>query len=238
MDTSDIISRNSNKGLDVADNATTSGARIQQYDIANGGGNNQRWKLIPDGSGNFYIIVKSTQLYLATENNSTADGVKVVQRAFTNSNELKWTVSAIGGGYYKIINLNSGKALDVENVSTLNGTSIQVWSYTGGLNQQWQLVQVESTANKVAEVKQLKAPLENNTVVYFNSTKDLLNITTVNSGFGEIKLYSMSGELVLVKDVDFGKGSEVEIDVSRLPKGVYVVKINDGNGIFSKKILK
>ena len=48
----------------------------------------------------------------------------------------------------------------------------------------------------------------------------------------------MSGELVLVKDVDFGKGSEVEIDVSRLPKGVYVVKINDGNGIFSKKILK
>ena len=194
--------------------------------------------MIPDGSGNFYIIVKSTQLYLATENNSTADGVKVVQRAFTNSNELKWTVSAIGGGYYKIINLNSGKALDVENVSTLNGASIQVWSYTGGLNQQWQLVQVESTANKVAEVKQLKAPLENNIVVYINSTKDLLNITTVNSGFGEIKLYSMSGELVLVKDVDFGKGSEVEIDVSRLPKGVYVVKINDGNGIFSKKILK
>ena len=233
-----IISRNSNKGLDVADNATTSGARIQQYDIANGGGNNQRWKLIPDGSGNFYIIVKSTQLYLATENNSTADGVKVVQRAFTNSNELKWTVSAIGGGYYKIINLNSGKALDVENVSTLNGASIQVWTYTGGLNQQWQLVQVESTANKVAEVKQLKAPLENNIVVYINSTKDLLNITTVNSGFGEIKLYSMSGELVLVKDVDFSKGSEVEIDVSRLPKGVYVVKINDGNGIFSKKILK
>ena len=142
------------------------------------------------------------------------------------------------GQSYKIINLNSGKALDVENVSTLNGASIQVWSYTGGLNQQWQLVQVESTANKVAEVKQLKAPLENNIVVYINSTKDLLNITTVNSGFGEIKLYSMSGELVLVKDVDFGKGSEVEIDVSRLPKGVYVVKINDGNGIFSKKILK
>ncbi len=49
----------------------------------------KRWKLVPDGSGNFYIIVKSTQLYLATENNSTADGVKVVQRAFTNSNELK-----------------------------------------------------------------------------------------------------------------------------------------------------
>ena len=134
--------------------------------------------------------------------------------------------------------MNSGKALDVENVSTLNGTSIQVWTYTGGLNQQWQLVQVESTANKVAEVKQLKAPLENNIVVYINSTKDLLNVTTVNSGFGEIKLYSMSGELVLVKDVDFSKGSEVEIDVSRLPKGVYVVKINDGNGIFSKKILK
>ena len=63
-------------------------------------------------------------------------------------------------------------------------------------------------------------------------------MTEIRGDFGEIKLYSMSGELVLVKDVDFGKGSEVEIDVSRLPKGVYVVKINDGNGIFSKKILK
>ncbi len=60
----------------------------------------------------------------------------------------------------------------------------------------------------------MKAPLENNTVVYFNSTKDLLKITTVNSGFGEVKLYSMSGELVLVKHVDFRKGSEVETHVS------------------------
>ena len=121
-----IISRNSNKGLDVADNSTTSGGRIQQYDITGGGGSNQRWKFVPDGSGNYYIIVKSTGLYLAPESNSTADGLKVQQRAFSSSNEFKWTVNSLGGGYYQIINVNSGKSLDVESVSTANGANIYI----------------------------------------------------------------------------------------------------------------
>lgn len=233
-----IISRNSNKGLDVADNSTTNGGRIQQYDIANGGGNNQRWKFVPDGSGNYYIIVKSTQMYLATENNTTGDGVKVVQRTLASSNEFKWTVNDLGGGYYKIINLNSGKSLDVENVSTANGANIQVWSYSGGLNQQWKLVQVETTTGKKELKKELKEPSENKTSVYVNSTSDYLKINSVNSGAGEVEIYSISGQTVLKNAVYFVKGNEVEIEISRLPKGVYIVKVNDGKEILSKKILK
>lgn len=231
-----VISRNSNKGLDVADNSTTSGGRIQQYDITNGGGNNQRWKFVPDGSGNYYIIVKSTGMYLATENNSTADGIKVQQRAFSASNEFKWTVESIGGGYYKIINVNSGKSLDVENVSTANGANIQVWSYTGGLNQQWQLVQVEVSAAKKVGAADVSTPSDFS--LYINSTNEYLKINTPNSGSGQVEVYNASGQSVLKRTVDFTSGNEAEIEISKLPKGLYVVKVSDSERSYSKKVLK
>jgi len=232
-----IISRNSNKGLDVADNSTTSGGRIQQYDITGGGGSNQRWKFVPDGSGNYYIIVKSTGLYLAPESNSTADGIKVQQRAFSSSNEFKWTVNNLGGGYYSIINANSGKSLDVESVSTANGANIQVWAYTGGLNQQWQLVQVEASAARKAAVEE-----EANTVsdfsLYINVTNNYLKINTPNSGSGQVEVYNASGQNVLKRSVDFTTGTEAEIEISQLPKGIYVVKVNDSKSTYSKKVIK
>ncbi|MBP1223560.1 RICIN domain-containing protein [Flavobacterium sp. 1355] len=232
-----IISRNSNKGLDVADNSTTSGSRIQQYDITNGGGNNQRWKFVSDGNGNYYIIVKSTGMYLAVENNGTGDGLKVQQKTFSASNEFKWTVTSLGGGYYKIINVNSGKSLDVENVSTANGANIQVWTYTGNLNQQWQLVQVESTA-KNAVSKTLEGEDQNGMAVFINKTNDYLKIDTNHEGDGEVEIYSLTGQSVLKRTVHFTKGNQSEIEISRLPKGLYIVNIKDDKGTYSKKVLK
>jgi len=233
-----IISRNSNKGLDVADNSTTSGGRIQQYDITGGGGSNQRWKFVPDGSGNYYIIVKSTGLYLAPESNSTADGIKVQQRAFSSSNEFKWTVNNLGGGYYSIINVNSGKSLDVESVSTANGANIQVWAYTGGLNQQWQLVQVEASAARKASVEEEEANLVSDFSLYINVTNNYLKINTPNSGSGQVEVYNASGQNVLKRSVDFTTGTEAEIEISQLPKGIYVVKVNDSKSTYSKKVIK
>ena len=234
-----IISRNSNKALDVADNSTTSGGRIQQYEVTNGGGNNQRWKFVSAGNGNFYIIVKSTQMYLTTENNGTGDGVKVVQKSFAATNEFKWTVTSLGGGYYKIINVNSGKSLDVENVSTANGANIQVWSYTGGLNQQWQFVQIESTA-KMGISKDITAETEdqNERTVFINATNDYLKIGTNHQGDGAVEVFTTSGQSVLRKSVSFAKGIPSEIEISKLSKGLYIVKINDSKGSYSKKVLK
>lgn len=236
-----IISRNSNKGLDVADNATTSGSRIQQYDVTNGGGSNQRWKFVSDGSGNYYIIVKSTGMYLAVENNGTADGLKVQQKTFSSSNEFKWTVTSLGSGYYKIINVNSGKSLDVENVSTANGANIQVWSYTGGLNQQWQLVQVESSTAKSALAAQttiVENTSSNDMTIFVNETDDSLKIDTNHEGDAEVQVFNITGQPVLKKNVKFVKGNQAEVEISRLPKGVYIVKVNDSKGSYSKKILK
>lgn len=233
-----IISRNSNKGLDVADNSTTSGGRIQQYDITGGGGNNQRWKFVSDGAGNYYIIVKSTGMYLAVENNGTANGLKVQQRSFVNSNEFKWTVESLGGGYYKITNVNTGKSLDVESVSTANGANIQVWDYTGGLNQQWQLVQVESTAKKVLTEITADSETSNDMAIFINAANDYLKIDTNHEGSASVEIFNIAGQNIITKNVDFVKGNQSEIEVSRLPKGVYIVRVNDNTGSYTKKVLK
>lgn len=236
-----IISRNSNKGLDVADNSTTSGGRIQQYDITNGGGNNQRWKFVSAGSGNYYIIVKSTGMYLAVENNGTANGLKVQQKAFSSSNEFKWTVASLGAGYYKITNVNTGKSLDVENVSTANGANIQVWDYSGGLNQQWQLVQVETSAAKKSLVAQ-EVPVENENsndmTIFVDKTNNHLKIDTNHEGIADVEIFNLTGQPVLKRNINFMKGNQSEIEISRLPKRVYIVKVNDGQGSYSKKVLK
>ncbi|MFB3386537.1 RICIN domain-containing protein [Flavobacterium sp. LAR06] len=232
-----IISRNSNKGLDVADNSTSSGGRIQQWDITSGGGSNQRWKFVSDGGGNFYIIVKSTGMYLAVENNGTGDGLKVQQKIFSASNEFKWTVTSLGGGYYKIINVNSGKSLDVENVSTANGANIQVWTYTGGLNQQWQFVQVESTTGKKAlAIAPTEEESQNDMTVFINSTNDYLKIDSNHRGNADIEIFAISGQSVLKKIVTLD-GNQSEVEIPRLPKGVYVVRVTDNKGSYSKKVL-
>jgi O-glycosyl hydrolase len=230
-----IISRNSNKGLDVADNATNSGSRIQQYDITNGGGNNQRWRFESAGNGNYYIRVKSTQMCLATENNSTGDGVKVAQRAMVNANEFKWTVTSVGGGFYKIINLNSGKALDVESVSTSNGANIQVWTYNGGNNQQWQFNQVETTTIARNSIVQEQPDL------FPNPATDYFTVNSISLGKTTVEIYSHSGEITLTKGfANAAKGIDNSnaIDISSLPRGLYIVKVSDEKGTYFKKLVK
>jgi O-glycosyl hydrolase len=221
-----IISRNSNKALDVADNSTSSGGRIQQYEIANGGGSNQRWQFESAGGGNYYIKVKSTKMCLVPENNGIADGIKVVQKPQVNSSEYKWTVTALGGGFYKIINVNSGKSLDVEGVSTSNGASVQTWTYNGGNNQQWQFNQVELSARRDLsienEVSFYLAPISNN--LFINS----------RTGKGIVTVTNMTGKTLF--EIPYKNNSV--IDVSALKNGLYIVKIEDVNGVYIKKILK
>ncbi|RZJ73927.1 RICIN domain-containing protein [Flavobacterium sp.] len=216
-----IVARHSNKALDVADNSTTSGSRIQQWEITNGGGANQRWKFEDAGSGNFYIRVKSTQMYLAPENNSTADGIKVVQRNFGSGNEFKWQVVSVGSGFYRITNVLSGKSLDVQDVSIANGANIQVWTYSGGNNQQWSLNQVESTARE-ADVKQTVETTSDIAFLYPNPASN--QVTLFASETSSYQIVDITGKSVKTGDLSIGDNL---IDISNLNAGSYFVRIVD-----------
>ncbi len=237
-----ILSRNSGKGLDVTNNSTTSGTQIQQWDVTNGGGSNQRWKFADAGGGNYNIIVKSTQMCLAPSATGTVNGEKVQQRTCTSGNEFKWTVTSLGGGYYKIINLNSGKSLDVQDVSTANGANIQVWDYTGGNNQQWQFVQVETTSlQAIKKVQHSAIPVDDGTdgtaaatIIYPNPAKSSFKVAIKEAGKSTIELYTIDGKLLRQLPVTNGSN----IDISTLQQGIYLVKIITEKGTYNKKIIK
>jgi uncharacterized protein YjdB len=231
-----IISRNSNKGLDVANNATNSGAGVQQYEIANGGGSNQRWKFVPTGS-NFNIIVKSTQMCLAPSGTGTLDGEKVQQRTCGTGNEFKWTITSVGSGYYKIVNVNSGKALDVENVSTANGALVQVYSIVGngGLNQNWSLNQVETSARLSAEENNEAQEAE--LVVFPNPAENQVKITSKYLPYSKIEMLSANGKVALVMNIDTDK-KDFSLDISTLDNGFYILKLSNALGTVSRKIIK
>lgn len=135
-----IVNRLSGKVLDVKDNSTANGARIQQWDYA--GGLNQQWSRVDVGSGYFKVLARSTGKALDVVDNSMANGAQIQQWDYTGGLNQQWQFIDVGSGYFKIIVRSTGKALDDTNNSTSNGTIMQQWDYTGGLNQQWSLVQV------------------------------------------------------------------------------------------------
>jgi len=229
-----ILARSSGKGLDVADNATTSGARLQQYDVTAGGGSNQRWSFTPAGNGNYYIKVKSTQMCMAPSAQGTVDGEKVQQRTCGTSSEFQWTVTALGTGYYKVVNANSGKSLDVQDNSLINGANIQVWAYTGANNQQWQFVQVESTTGaRLANdaVSADAAAMERAITVYPNPAHDYITVSGGDASVSQLELCSMKGSVLITRRFT----GETRLDISRLARGVYIIKITGKDGTVYRK---
>ncbi len=236
-----IFSKNSGKGLDVADNSTSSGGRIQQYQINNGGGNNQRWKFTDAGNGNFYIIVKSTQLYLAPENTGTNTGVKIVQKSFANNNSFKWQITSLGGGFYKIINLGNGQSLDVEGVSTSDGANIQLWTYQGNDNQKWSFTQVETNTNIAVHNQSYNLAVsdiegsDDNLKVYPNPSVDYLHVDSKYLVDGKLEVVNLGGQTLISKT---SNSNSLVVDVSALPSGMYFIKVSKGSQSFLKKFVK
>ena len=75
-------------------------------------------------------------------------------------------------------------------------------------------------------------------IFFINKTNDFLKIDTNHEGDGEVEIYSITGQSVLKKTINFTKGNQSEIEISRLPKGLYIVNIKDDKGTYSKKVLK
>lgn len=151
-----IIARHSGKALDVSGFSTADNAQVHQWDYF--GGPNQQWLLTHVGDGYYRLTAKHSTKALALNPNPasnggftdiTSDGVKMVQRDNTNSDDRLWNIEAVGDGYYKLINKASRKALDVSRASNDNGMFIHQWQYIGAPNQQWQLQSVESASPPV-----------------------------------------------------------------------------------------
>jgi hypothetical protein len=90
----------------------------------------------------FYRIKNAASgLYLAIENNSTANSAFLVQATSATGNGQKWKFNTQGSSFV-ILNANSNKALDISGgTQTLNGSIIQ-YTLSNGANQLWNMIPV------------------------------------------------------------------------------------------------
>jgi hypothetical protein len=69
--------------------------------------------------------------------------------------------------------------------------------------------------------------------IYFSSNENLY--IECKNIIEEIKIYDITGKLVISEK---NSSSQLNIDVTKLPKGMYIIKMSDGNSVVSRKILK
>lgn len=222
-----IISVYSNKGLDIKNKDMNPGAGVQQWEVTNGGGDNQRWLLEHTGGDNYYIRSKFSGLYLTVAGNE--DGADITQEQFTGTSSQEWEISATETGIYKMINAQSNKAMDVEGPSVNNGAVVHTWSYTGADNQKWQLTPVEyhttgTSVDNTCIFSLYPNPATGNLYIVFDAERERT-----------ITLLSLSGNQIYSQKTFSNRN---EINISSLSEGIYIIRIEDGNGIYYHKVIK
>jgi hypothetical protein len=105
---------------------------------------------------------------------------------------------------------------------------LKVYAPTGGFNINWLFISDTPLS--------IERPI-NNFKIYPNPVQDLLNIenTTTNSGNTVVNIYDQLGKKVMSTQIT---QSISEIDISRLKKGFYLVRVSDANWQFTKYIIK
>lgn len=104
------------------------------------GGDNQRWIIVPDASGNFRIKNVTVEGAYLTGNGT----VNLREGESTKSKYSLWKFESLGNDNYTIVNVGTGEALDAEGGNSGNGTSIISWKKSGSTNQSFKIKSVEN----------------------------------------------------------------------------------------------
>ena len=80
-------------------------------------------------------------------------------------------------------------------------------------------------------------PLEDlNILVYPIPAKEFLTLDNIPKGFYQLDLYNVKGERIVSEALNSSE-SKVELNVSAVPIGIYVVTLSGKRGVFAKKII-
>jgi endo-1,4-beta-xylanase len=120
-----------NRCLDVPNQSTATGTRVQIYDCWSGA--NQQWTRT--SANELSVYTGDSRRCLDASGAGTANGTAVIIWTCHGGTNQKWNFNADGS----ITNAQSGLCLDVTGAATANGTLVQLWACSGGANQRWAL---------------------------------------------------------------------------------------------------
>ena len=74
--------------------------------------------------------------------------------------------------------------------------------------------------------------------IYPNPVRDLMNLNyQIQSDEALLVIYDLSGKVVFSRNLD-ADNTKAELNLAGLEKGFYLVRINDGSDVITKKIVK
>ena len=140
---------NSDKYLDVENGSAENGANVRQWSY--NGSDAQMFKIVPDGSGYYYILTGSSgyKRCVDIDSGSSANGANVMQWEHWGGDMQKYKIAKNTDGSYSFLTKASGcnAALDVFEMSMEDGGNVNQWDYWGGKGQSWKLESALASAN-------------------------------------------------------------------------------------------
>ncbi len=227
-----ITPRHSGKAIDVVNCGSSNGTNVNQWSWLNN--NCQKW-IFTDVGGGYYRISPSNapNMALDLDGCSGSNSANIQLWTWLNNDCQKWQLVDRGGGYYSIRSRASNKCMDISGVSTADGANVMQYTcYSSSYNQQFRFESASS--NRVAEVSEV---IDDQLGVYPNPVEDELKIHVGShlEGTTQVRLYDSSGRLV--KEDEF-QGALYKMNVSALPKGLYLLNYENAKGTYSQKISK
>jgi len=132
-----IVSRRSNKVMDVSSGSVANGAQIVQWGYS--GANSQKWDVATIGNGQYQATGVASGKVIDVNGGSTGAGATLVIEPSSGVNSQRWLAVPCGDGFFHFVSVNSGLTVDVSGGSTADGANIIQWPYKGSTNQQWQM---------------------------------------------------------------------------------------------------
>jgi hypothetical protein len=140
-----ITSKCSGKVLDVKDNSTTDGAKMQQW--TGGNSSNQKFSVEMQEDGYYKITVQHSGKVLEVPYGTSNTGIQLQQSSDNGSSAQRWQIIDDGNGYYKVISKASGLAMDVASASTADGAAVQQYTDNGTDAQRWSFTLASNSDN-------------------------------------------------------------------------------------------
>ncbi|NJK96892.1 MAG: T9SS type A sorting domain-containing protein [Bacteroidales bacterium] len=112
---------------------------------------------------------------------------------------------------------------------------VQVDGSGGGTEGDFTLTLSDLTTTSAAPISQ-----SHNIIIYPVPVENILNIKRdfQYSETMELKIFSVTGKLLMQRIIDAPNGNELSIDISALSKGVYLIKFIEGNNTQTLKFVK
>ncbi|MBL3655556.1 rhamnogalacturonan lyase family protein [Fulvivirga sediminis] len=229
-----IISKSSGKAMDVYDWSTSAGGNISQWEYWEGAC--QFFNLAKQTDGYYTIVSDYSGLSLEIADASTENGGNL-QQWYNNGHPCQsFQFQLMSDGYYKIINKNSGMCLDLAGSDTQNGANIAQWTCHDNDNQRWELIPVSSNQSARTAAFSKNNEKAAGFMLYPNPSNNghfIIQAGDSNHKIQSVEVYNMLGELVYHIQAD-----DEPISVNtQLPKGSYIITINDGNAIVNEKLI-